>query len=309
MACHHCASAERSPPKATPESWPSTTGRWQRVSADYTGPIDVVVDAYSKWQEVFANRRIMTAATINLFRSVFANKGMPELLVTAAKHSSKSNGQAEWFVDTFKRAVKKIKEREREYNRSRNVGRISTYLSNYAQPKCTKRENAGRNRIAVMYQQLVNRARSNRMQIYANNKWTRQSGVIVEKIGQVMYNVMVNNKKLIRSHINQLRLPIDILLNEWKQYNHSTLTESSSDEYLPEDRNSATLKSMGSQPLASQSSDRSISTSSEATEERHDGFRHTTDIKEGDVGDTGNPKRKLPQGSSVASKCHSDPRH
>ncbi|XP_055632846.1 uncharacterized protein K02A2.6-like [Toxorhynchites rutilus septentrionalis] len=32
--CHHCASVARSPPKAEPESWHSTTAPWQRVHAD-----------------------------------------------------------------------------------------------------------------------------------------------------------------------------------------------------------------------------------------------------------------------------------
>ncbi|XP_058816138.1 uncharacterized protein K02A2.6-like [Topomyia yanbarensis] len=120
-ACRHCASAARSPPKATPESWPSTTGP-------------------SKWPEILATWRITTVATINLFRSVFANKGMPELLVTdngtqfkstefsqfcnengiqhltTALFHPQSNGQAERYVDTFKRAVKKIKEGENTIN-------------------------------------------------------------------------------------------------------------------------------------------------------------------------------------------------
>ncbi|XP_055589897.1 uncharacterized protein LOC129742077 [Uranotaenia lowii] len=69
--------------------------------------------------------------------------------------------------------------------------------------------------------------------VYANNKWTWEPGEVLEKVGHVMYNVWVNDRKLIRSHINQLRqrfpaheksgpsptkdthLPLSILLDEW----------------------------------------------------------------------------------------------
>ncbi|XP_055622968.1 uncharacterized protein LOC129766458 [Toxorhynchites rutilus septentrionalis] len=64
--------------------------------------------------------------------------------------------------------------------------------------------------------------------VYVNNKWTWAPGTVVERIGCVMYNVWVDNRKLIRSHINQLKsrdamthrgnkkqsIPLDILLSE-----------------------------------------------------------------------------------------------
>ncbi|XP_055522811.1 uncharacterized protein LOC129716991 [Wyeomyia smithii] len=43
--------------------------------------------------------------------------------------------------------------------------------------------------------------------VYASNKWTWVPGVIMEKLSRVMYNVWVNNSKMIRSHINQLKKP------------------------------------------------------------------------------------------------------
>ncbi|XP_062716357.1 uncharacterized protein LOC134291919 [Aedes albopictus] len=58
----------------------------QRIHVDYAGPLQgeylVTVDAYSKWPEIFPTKSITSKATINLLRSLFANKGMPEVLVS-----------------------------------------------------------------------------------------------------------------------------------------------------------------------------------------------------------------------------------
>ncbi|XP_062704096.1 uncharacterized protein K02A2.6-like [Aedes albopictus] len=134
-SCKHCASVAKSPPVP----WPKPTGPWKRVHIDYAGPIDgdyflLAVDAYSKWPEIVQTRRITSAATISILRSLFARLGMPEVVVsdngtqftsiefqkfcvdngihhvTTAPFHPQSNGQAERFVDTFKRSVKKIQE-------------------------------------------------------------------------------------------------------------------------------------------------------------------------------------------------------
>ncbi|XP_065076073.1 uncharacterized protein K02A2.6-like [Ochlerotatus camptorhynchus] len=138
-ACRHCAVAAKSPPKAPPLSWPKSTYPWQRVHIDYTGPIEgeyflLSVDSYSKWVEIVRTKSITATATIGILRSLFVRLGMPETLVsdngtqftsaefaqfylenginhvTTAPFHPQSNGQAERFVDTFKRAVKKIRD-------------------------------------------------------------------------------------------------------------------------------------------------------------------------------------------------------
>ena len=128
--CTHCATAAKSPVKTTLSSWPVPERPWARVHIDYAGPLEgqnfmVVVDAYSKWPEIFIMDRTTTTATVNQLRKLFAQFGMPELLVsdngtqfTSARFSDfcsrngikhmrspayhpQSNGQAERFVDTF----------------------------------------------------------------------------------------------------------------------------------------------------------------------------------------------------------------
>ncbi|XP_053699240.1 uncharacterized protein K02A2.6-like [Sabethes cyaneus] len=63
--------------------------------------------------------------------------------------------------------------------------------------------------------------------IFIKNQWHWTSGKILERVGHVMYNVLVNDRKLVRSHINQIRdcnthmskkhkqLPLSILLDDW----------------------------------------------------------------------------------------------
>lgn len=65
--------------------------------------------------------------------------------------------------------------------------------------------------------------------VYANNNWTWTPGTMMERIGSIMYNVWVNDRRMIRSHVNQLKnrgaatyqsnekrsLPLDILLSEY----------------------------------------------------------------------------------------------
>nr|XP_029728022.1 uncharacterized protein LOC115266195 [Aedes albopictus] len=41
--------------------------------------------------------------------------------------------------------------------------------------------------------------------VYANNKWTWAPGTVVERIARVMYNIWINDRKLIQSHVNQLK--------------------------------------------------------------------------------------------------------
>ncbi|XP_058448854.1 uncharacterized protein K02A2.6-like [Malaya genurostris] len=152
-SCRQCAMAAKTPQKSAPLPWPKSTKPWQRVHLDYYyGPIDgeyylVVVDSFSKWPEIVQTRSITTAATVNILRDLFARLGMPETLVsdngsqftsaefqsyctnngiehlTTAPFHPQSNGQAERFVDTFKRSIKKIKE-----GRATMFDALSTFL-------------------------------------------------------------------------------------------------------------------------------------------------------------------------------------
>lgn len=138
QGCSKCASCARLPIKTTLESWPIPSRPWQRIHIDYAGPQGgmwylVIVDAYSKWLEVFETSSTTTSSTVACLRRTFARYGIPEQVVSdngvqftsdefarfcklngvehlrTAPYHPQSNGQAERFVDILKRGLKKIK--------------------------------------------------------------------------------------------------------------------------------------------------------------------------------------------------------
>lgn len=135
-ACDTCAAEADAPPHAPPQPWPFTTLPWTRIHIDFLGPIKnktflVLVDAHSKWLEIFEMLSTKATTVIKVLRSVFARFGLPMELVSdqgppftstefreflknngikqffsPAYHPS-SNGAAENAVKTCKRAIKK----------------------------------------------------------------------------------------------------------------------------------------------------------------------------------------------------------
>ena len=85
--CQQCHRIRKAPPASPllPWSWPTTP--WRRLHLDFathqSNHYLVVVDAHSKWPEVFGPMKTTTAgATCNALRSVFARYGLPAPIVT-----------------------------------------------------------------------------------------------------------------------------------------------------------------------------------------------------------------------------------
>ncbi|CAH8643202.1 unnamed protein product, partial [Schistosoma guineensis] len=136
--CSHCQKAAKNPLKLPPVPWPKSEKPWSRVHIDFTGPLDgttylILVDSYSKWPEILPIAPPSTTRTIKLLNRIFAQHGLPETIVTdngsqftssqfrefclqnsinhvrSPPYHPQSNGQAERFVDTFKRAMLKAR--------------------------------------------------------------------------------------------------------------------------------------------------------------------------------------------------------
>ena len=136
LQCNDCAQTRHMPSKNMIHPWKRPAGPWQRIHVDFLGPVNghmfmIVVCAYSKWPEVIVKNEGVTASqTIEALRSLFAIWSLPlhlhsdngvqftskqfELFMkangihhtTSAVYHPSSNGQAERFVATFKRALK-----------------------------------------------------------------------------------------------------------------------------------------------------------------------------------------------------------
>ena len=129
-SCDRCQELKGKAPEAPLHPWQWPTKPWQRVHADYCTANGwmflILVDAHSKWMDVYPTRSADSAITIEKLRTSFASWGVPVTLVTdnaqcflsesfktfckvnGIKHlttpclSPKSNGLAERAVQTFK---------------------------------------------------------------------------------------------------------------------------------------------------------------------------------------------------------------
>ncbi|XP_054863260.1 uncharacterized protein K02A2.6 [Amphiprion ocellaris] len=135
--CDRCQMEQRMPRPVPLHPWEFPGETWKRLHIDFAGPFMghmfmIVVDAYSKWLEVFKMAQITSSATITRLRRLFASYGLPEQIVTdnattftsdefqlfvksngilhttgAPRHPS-TNGLAERYVATFKAGMKKL---------------------------------------------------------------------------------------------------------------------------------------------------------------------------------------------------------
>ena len=136
-SCHPCRKVAKAPDREY-RPWPETSKPWERLHVDYAGPFRgkmwmVCVDAHSKFPYVASMEvgKTTSRMTIDALKRIFSIEGLPETIVTdnGPQFTSKdfekfceekgiihitspsfhpaSNGEAERFVQTFKRNVDK----------------------------------------------------------------------------------------------------------------------------------------------------------------------------------------------------------
>uniref|UniRef100_A0A915DT16 RNA-directed DNA polymerase n=1 Tax=Ditylenchus dipsaci TaxID=166011 RepID=A0A915DT16_9BILA len=135
--CSACSLAAKAPIKATLSPWRREKEPWKRVHIDFAGPFKgrmflIIVDSFTRWPEIYEMPTISSQATIECLQKVFDRFGYPEVMVSdngtqftsdlfrqfcskyginhvrSPPYHPQSNGQAERFVDTFKRYMQKI---------------------------------------------------------------------------------------------------------------------------------------------------------------------------------------------------------
>ena len=85
--CPECQQAQSAPPTAPLCSWQWPTWPWSCIHIDFAGPMNnqtffVIVDAHSKWIEVFKMNSTTATASIEVLRTTFAHYGLPESVVS-----------------------------------------------------------------------------------------------------------------------------------------------------------------------------------------------------------------------------------
>ena len=134
--CDICQRSCASPPAAPLHPWTWPLRPWSRIHIDYSGPYlgHTFLDAHSKWIEVIPMNSTTTIATVEKLRVMFAQFGIPEVLVSdnginfvskeleqftrcnGIKHVTSvpahpvSSGLAEHAVKTFKDGLSRLKE-------------------------------------------------------------------------------------------------------------------------------------------------------------------------------------------------------
>lgn len=133
--CSGCKQVRKMPPKTNNHPWIYPETPWHRVHLDFAGPFMntyflLIVDAHSKWLEVFQMYAITTSKTIKILREVFARFGLPATIVTdngtqftsgefaefirangiqhkySAPYHPSTNGQVERYVQVVKNGLK-----------------------------------------------------------------------------------------------------------------------------------------------------------------------------------------------------------
>ena len=85
--CHLCRENSCKTPQKVSNPWICPTRPWQRIHVDFAGPLNgqmflLVVDAKSKWIELFPMSSTTASMTILALRFLFATHGLPEVIVS-----------------------------------------------------------------------------------------------------------------------------------------------------------------------------------------------------------------------------------
>lgn len=134
-SCDTCIQLRPSPPRVSICPWPHPPQAFYRLHLDFLGPINgrmflIIVDAFSKWVEVYEMNNCTSAALIEKMYEFMSRFGLPHTLVsdngtafcsqdfknfcslngishmTSPPYHPASNGQAEIYVKLVKKGIK-----------------------------------------------------------------------------------------------------------------------------------------------------------------------------------------------------------
>ena len=85
--CMICQNLRKMPPSGPLHPWEWPDKPWLRLHVDYAGPfmgkmLLVIIDAHSKWLEVYITNAATSAVTIEKLRDAFSRFGLQEMIVS-----------------------------------------------------------------------------------------------------------------------------------------------------------------------------------------------------------------------------------
>ena len=256
--CRACKSTKSMPAVAPLHPWVWPSRPWQRLHIDFAGPFKgrmffVLVDAHSKWPEVIEMKSTTAERTIEVMRTLFGSYGIPEQVVSdngpqfasedfaefmrrnrikhirSTPYHPSTNGLAERFVQTFKRALIASEQSGRTFNQ-----RLVNFLFSCTPHATTNRTPSSlflkrelRTRLDLLRpddstkvgerhanQKLGHDSRANLREykigdnVMARNytsgpKW--ETATVMERKGPLSYVVQLNSGVIWRRHVDQLR--------------------------------------------------------------------------------------------------------
>jgi transposase InsO family protein len=292
--CADCALLQKEPQRAPLHSWDLPDGPWQRIHLDFAGPLYgfrwlIWVDAYSKFAGVIPMKTAVASELRTQLTQLFATFGLPKQVVsdngpefrsqdyieflqdngvrrtTSAPYHPQTNGEAERFVETFKKAMKASESSDKSLH-----GRVQAFLFNYRNTphattgvtpaellfgrklrtrldllRPTLHDRVARKQAAdaARYDQRTqDRAFADRDRVLVRwytgaERW--RSGTILRRTGPVSYEVQVGDEVL-RRHVTQLRIDYTSLPNRSETQDEAILAERMerlrAEDHAPADR-------------------------------------------------------------------------
>ncbi|XP_013763339.1 uncharacterized protein LOC102215153 [Pundamilia nyererei] len=240
-SCSTCQEHRHRPEEAPLHPWEWPEKPWRRIHIDYAGPFLgkmflVIVDAHSKWLNVYPVPSATAAATIDCLRNCFSTHGLPEMLVsdnaqcfvsaqtkefmakngithvTSAPYHPASNGLAERAVQTFKELMKKSTgdTLTTKLNRALFSYRITPQSTTGKSPAELMMGQKLRCTLDLIHPDLKQKVTAKQDSQRLGPKWI--PGLIQEMTGPVSYLVMLGNGTVVRRHVNQLFARLELCL-------------------------------------------------------------------------------------------------